>query len=317
MAKKIGEKCHCCEHTLTVSNFYTLKLRGHRRSTMLLPNSKSLGNGVIGFALLSLFIASAILVRSHDWYTPASDPGYYLGLAGGILMLLLLVYPLKKRVKFLQRMGSTKPWFVFHMICGIVGPLAIIFHSTFRIASQNALVAMVSMLLVAISGIIGRFIYVRIHAGLSDQELTLDELEGSETSESLNLNRDMQWATDVIKELLEFRAEANQQTSSRSAATLKFCKLPFVEWQVRRRCHRWLSVHLDKRATRRSWDATKRALRGRQFDALVAHYTEVVKRRAQYEMYRRLFAWWHILHLPFVWLLAASAVYHVVAVHMY
>ena len=284
---------------------------------MIFPNSKAIGGGVIGFSLFALLLASAIVVRSNDWYAPGSDFGYNLGLVGGILMLLLLVYPLKKRVKALQRIGSTRPWFIFHMICGIVGPLAIIFHSTFRIASQNALVAMVSMLLVAASGIVGRFIYVRIHAGLSDQELKLDELEGDETSESLNLNRDMRWAADVVKELMDFREWAHQRAPSRGATALKFCKLPFVEWRVRRRCHNWLSVHLDNRALKRNWDAQKRTSRGRQYDSLVERYTEVVARRAQYEMYKRLFAWWHILHLPFVYLLAASAIYHVVAVHMY
>jgi hypothetical protein len=284
---------------------------------MFLPRIKALGNGVIGFALISLLLASAILVRNHDWYTPGSDFGYYLGMLGGILMLLLLVYPLKKRVKFMQRAGSTKPWFVFHMICGIVGPLAIIYHSTFRIGSQNALVAMVSMLLVAISGIVGRFIYVRIHAGLSDHELTLDELEGDETSEALSFNRDMQWAPDVLTALTDFRAEANRPARSRLAGLVKFCRLPLVEWRVRRQSHRWLSAHLDRRGQARKWDEAKRIRRGRQFDALVAHYTATVKRRAQFSMYQKMFAWWHILHLPFVYILAASGIYHVIAVHMY
>jgi hypothetical protein len=284
---------------------------------MLLPDIKALGNGVTGFALLSLFVASAILVRSNEWYTPGSDFGYNLGLVGGVLMLLLLVYPLKKRLGILQRLGSTRPWFVFHMLCGVVGPLAIIYHSSFRVGSQNALVAMVSMLLVAGSGIIGRFIYVRIHHGLSENELRLDELEGDETSEAMNFNRDMHWAPDVLAELVQFRADANQSAASRIAGARKFCGLPFVEWRVRRRCHDRLSVHLDQRGVARNWDTAKRVLRGRQFDALVARYTTTVIRRAQLTLYRRLFAWWHILHLPFVYLLAASGIYHVVAVHMY
>jgi hypothetical protein len=93
--------------------------------------------------------------------------------------------------------------------------------------------------------------------------------------------------------------------------------LPLLEQKVRRRCHRALVDHLDKRAVARKWERARRILRGRQFDALVARYTTTVKRSAQYGAFKRLFAWWHILHLPFVYLLAASAVYHVVAVHMY
>lgn len=284
---------------------------------MQLPAIKTIGNSVIWFAAAALFVSSAILVRSHDWYQPGSDFGYNLGLVGGILMLMLLAYPLKKRVKWLQRIGSTKPWFIFHMICGVVGPLAVIYHSTFRINSQNAFVAMMSMLLVAGSGVIGRFIYVRIHDGLSEKESKLDELEDSENKQALNFSRDMHWAPDVVSALTNFRDWAGKPTPNRAAGIQKFLMLPMKEWSVRRQCHGMLSVQLDNRAQARNWDSRKRALRGRQFDQLIRQYTGIVKRHAQLNGYKRLFSWWHILHLPFVWLLAASAAYHVLAVHMY
>ena len=272
---------------------------------------------VIWFALSALLGASALMVRTHDWYTSGSPVGYNLGLAGGLLMLALLVYPLKKRLRFLQRLGSIKPWFIFHMSCGILGPLLVIFHSTFRIGSQNAMVAMVSMLLVAGSGVVGRYIYVRVHDGQSGQELKLDELEGDEESEALNFNRDMHWAPDVIAMLMNFREEAKRPGHGARESALRFLRLPWLERRVRRQCRRALSGHLDKRAVARQWDPQKRVLRGHQFDALVARYTATVKRAAQYDVYKRLFSLWHVLHVPFLYLLAASAVYHVVAVHMY
>ncbi len=284
---------------------------------MQLPVIKAIGNGVIWFALAALFVASAIVVRSKDWYQPGSDFGYNLGLVGGILMLLLLVYPLKKRIKALQRFGSTKPWFVFHMICGVVGPMAVIYHSTFRINSQNAFVAMMSMLLVAGSGVIGRFIYVRIHSGLSSKQDRLDELESSSSQAALNFERDMQWAPEVVNALTEFRKRAMKPAGDRIGGAAKFLALPVWEWGVRRDCAAMLGAQLKLRAQQRQWDGRKLATRTRQFNALVATYTMTVKRAAQFEVYKRMFAWWHILHLPFVWLLAASAAYHVLAVHMY
>jgi hypothetical protein len=42
-----------------------------------------------------------------------------------------------------------------------------------------------------------------------------------------------------------------------------------------------------------------------------------VVRVAQYSAYERLFALWHLAHLPFVYLLIISAVVHVIAVHAY
>jgi hypothetical protein len=173
------------------------------------------------------------------------------------------------------------------------------------------------MLLVAGSGIIGRFIYVRIYDGLSNKESRLDELESSESKQALNFNRDMHWAPDVVKTLTDFRVWAGQPAANRAAGTHKFLTLPLREWSVRRECHRLLAVQLDIRGELRNWDARKRALRALQFDKLIRQYTTTVKRRAQLDVYKRLFSWWHILHLPFVWLLGASAIYHVVAVHMY
>lgn len=284
---------------------------------MQLPQIKALSNVVASFALFSLFVASAILVRTRDWYTSGSDFGYNLGLAGGILMLLLLVYPLKKRVRALQHWGPTKPWFIFHMFCGIFGPLLVLYHSTFRIGSQNAMVAMVSMLLVAGSGVVGRYIYVRIHHGLSGQALKLDELEGDEESEALNINRDMRWAPDVVSELMAFRAAARDAGGTRLGAVKRFLSMPVREWRVRRSCHRRLAAYLDQRAVDRHWDGAKRRLRGTQFDALVARYIATVKLSVQLETYKRIFSWWHVVHIPFLYLLAASAVYHVIAVHMY
>lgn len=278
---------------------------------------KFVSNWVIWFAVTGLLGASVIVIRTQNWYTPGSDLGYNLGLVGGILMLALFAYPLKKRIRAFQRTGPSKPWFIFHMVCGIVGPLLIIFHSTFRFGSENATIATISMLLVVGSGIVGRFIYVHVHDGLSDHEFTLDELEGDEESEALSFNRDMHWAPDVIAMMMNFRDEVKRPSKSRVDSVIRFVSLPLLERRIRNQCHRALSVHLDKRGVARQWDTAKRGRRGRQFDALVARYTATVKRAAQLDAYKRLFSLWHVVHVPFIYLLVASAIYHVVAVHMY
>jgi hypothetical protein len=42
-----------------------------------------------------------------------------------------------------------------------------------------------------------------------------------------------------------------------------------------------------------------------------------VVRVAQFTAYERLFALWHVLHVPFVYLLVLTACFHVFAVHAY
>ena len=46
-------------------------------------------------------------------------------------------------------------------------------------------------------------------------------------------------------------------------------------------------------------------------------YTSLLGRVAQFSFYERLFALWHVFHLPIFLMMVLSAVIHVLAVHMY
>ena len=50
---------------------------------------------------------------------------------------------------------------------------------------------------------------------------------------------------------------------------------------------------------------------------MASRYLFSVVRVAQYTAYERVFALWHLAHLPFVYLLIISAFVHVFAVHAY
>src|SRR5204862_442085 len=113
--------------------------------------------------------------------------GYALGIIGGSLMLVLLAYSLRKRWAWLEFLGSTPSWFRFHMVLGIAGPLAILYHCNFSTGATNSNVALFSMLTVAGSGIIGRYIYAHIHNGLYGRKLEFGELRaGADSLRSLS-----------------------------------------------------------------------------------------------------------------------------------
>ena len=62
--------------------------------------------------------------------------------AGGSMMLVLLVYPLRKRVRALRFMGTVAHWFRAHMILGVAGPVCILLHSNFSLGATNSNVAL-------------------------------------------------------------------------------------------------------------------------------------------------------------------------------
>jgi len=96
--------------------------------------------------------------------------GYALGIIGVSLMLLLLTYPLAKRNHWLRQRVAVRHWFRLHMIMGILGPTAILFHCDFHMGSLNSSVALICMLLVVASGVIGRYFYSKVHLGLYGQK---------------------------------------------------------------------------------------------------------------------------------------------------
>ena len=132
------------------------------------------------YAAIVLALAAGWAVRDYNYVVAESGIGYWLGIIGGSLMLMLLVYPMRKRFRRWAVIGSVKAWFRIHMILGLVGPLLIIYHSGFKLGSFNSSVALFCMLLVATSGLLGRYLYQRIHHGLYGRKLRFEELYSNE-----------------------------------------------------------------------------------------------------------------------------------------
>ena len=86
---------------------------------------------------------------------------------------------------------------------------------------------------------------------------------------------------------------------------------------VHARCMRELRPLLHKHAQRRDWPHVKLQQRLSAASSVIDAYLLAVRHTAQFTAYERLFSLWHILHVPFVFMLVISGVVHVIAVHMY
>jgi hypothetical protein len=266
----------------------------------------------------------AILLGGGAWlagraelYTPGSDLGYNLGLVGSILMLLLLLYPLRKRVRFLQRAGELRHWFKVHMFLGITGPVLILYHSTLKLGSLNAAVAFYSMLIVAGSGVIGRFIYTKIHHGLYGRQATLRERQEHLGLQGESLKSKFHFAPSVEQRLKDLEAYAADQTRLGLLGVRRFLALTVRTRYVYWRSMREVKRSLLRAAKERNWPRGERSHRIRVARRILKGYMRELKEVAQFRTYERLFSLWHVLHVPFVFMLVFSAIVHVVYVHMY
>ena len=93
-------------------------------------------------------------------------------------MLILLAYPIRKRMRPARKaVGSVGFWFRLHMLLGLLGPLAILYHARFSWGALNSAFALGSMIVVASSGLVGRYFYSRVHRGYSGRKLELRALK--------------------------------------------------------------------------------------------------------------------------------------------
>lgn len=264
--------------------------------------------------LLLLGVSTQIPVARY--VSAQSGLGYALGIIGGSMMLLLLVYPLRKRFPALRFIGSVPQWFRIHMILGVTGPICILFHCGFSLGATNSNVALVSMLVVAGSGIVGRYFYFKIHHGLYGRKATLTELQAG--AQALKAHNP---ALPILPELVARIEREEHRLLSISGLSALAAFAPFVvalrTAGAQRRLRGYARSTIRAAATRSPTLAAQCA----RLENAVLSYADrrlaATRRVAEFRIYERLFSLWHVLHLPLFFMLLASGVTHVIAVNVY
>lgn len=264
-------------------------------------------------AVVIFLVCAAWTVYTTAPYSSSSQLGYTLGITGGLMMLMLLLYPLRKRTAFMQNWGPLKYWFRAHMIGGVLGPLFVLFHSTFRVGSPNAAIALGSMLLVTGSGLVGRFLYRQIHHGLYGSQATLQELREALTHDLAALTPQIDAMPGVRDEIERFVNLASVQHTGWVQRTMHFLVLA---WQ-RRRTHERARRDIMKLVMAGAFQSIEMRARLSELLKTIDRTLRAAQRTAQFSTYERLFALWHVVHIPFLGMLVLTAIVHVVAVHVY
>jgi hypothetical protein len=270
----------------------------------------------IGFVLAAILIYLGFRLPLARLLSPERGVGYMLGILGGSAMLLLLVYPARKRFAALRVIGSVKVWFQIHMVLGVAGPLLILYHSNFSLGATNSNAALFAMVIVAASGIVGRYFYARIHCGLYGHRTNLAELQAS--AQSL---RTKVAGASFVPDLLTALDAAERRMTERSRTPLRVLARPVTVsarmWIERRRLTRAAVAELRATAARSRVVAERHAHFERAVRRYIARRLQATRQVVEFESYERLFSLWHVLHLPLFFILLIAGVVHVIAVHVY
>ncbi len=232
----------------------------------------------------------------HDTLAAGGVWGVFLGFAGTALMLAMLLYTLRKKMPRATWLGSMSGWLLFHILCGIGGPLFILLHVGFAWPTGLVAIAFWCMVLVAVSGAFGRWVYgllPRSDGQVLDRSGTRSELA------DLHARLVMQTAEVDASELGEVVAEIRELEAS--ATTI--VDLLAAQRAHRRRRQRIRTVLDQMTELPSAQRAEARALLEAQLKLVRGLEASIVA--------RRLLRYWHLFHRPL-----AGAMYVIVAVHV-
>jgi hypothetical protein len=280
------------------------------------PSRKS-RNALYGYAFLVTVVIAGWLLSDAKLVDPNVGLGYWLGIIGGSLMLFLLLYPAGKKSTILRRLGLIKHWFQIHMIFGLVGPLFILYHCNFSVDAINSTVALYSMIAVAVSGIIGRYFYTRIHRGLYGKRANIEELR-AEISDSMENSRGLAAVLPkFINKLHDVSAKLIGDQYTRSISMGHSLSWIIKYYVVRLRLYLLINRELrEQSASSEAIHSNAKNLR-KTANAYATQQVGLMRQVAQLAVFERLFSLWHLFHMPLFLLLVVSALVHVLAVHMY
>ena len=119
----------------------------------------------LAYALAAIVAVTALYGVAYSqasaFPTASSLIGHGIGIAGFVLMLMTATLYSLRKLRADARWGSTAAWLKFHMVTGLVGPYMVLLHTAMKFNGLAGL-AMLLTVVVAASGLVGRYLYTRV-----------------------------------------------------------------------------------------------------------------------------------------------------------
>lgn len=238
----------------------------------------------------------------HDDYRilrPAGDLGHAAGIIGSLMMIFMLFYSVRKRIKVFKNWGRLNRWLDIHIFFGIMGPLLVVIHTSFKVQGLVA-VSFWSMVAVAMSGVLGRYLYLQIPRNVQGEQLSMqeiDNLKGELGGELIAKGKIDESQLDRIERDLSLEQKKNKGTLRMLLAIITDDLMrPFKTKKYRRKYLRNMNLSRDLED---------------QILNLILNRSLLNRKIAFLNQVQTLFHYWHVFHKPF-----AIIMYIIMLVHV-
>jgi hypothetical protein len=267
---------------------------------------------IYGFPYYRLDLAGRASSAYHAALRPSGAVGLRLGMLGAVLFLGLFLYPIRKRWPWLNRIGTTRHWLDFHVLLGIVAPLVVTFHSSFKLGGIAGAAYWI-MIAVALSGFVGRYLYAQIPRSLNTAELSLKEMESMAGRLTAQLQEQAILTPEELAPLLQLPSREAVARMSILMALGSILRLDLARPLLVSRLRRKSLSSFGKLATlggllpsnHRELEGVISACRG---------WSWISAKMLFLARIHSLFHLWHVVHRPFSYSFAVLVLIHIAVV---
>jgi hypothetical protein len=268
--------------------------------------------GIYGADYYMLPLEQRPYSEKHELLKPSGSIGLKLGVLGTVLFFIIFLYALRKVIPWLGRWGTARHWMDFHVIAGISAPIVIAYHASFKFQGIAGFAFWI-MLAVALSGIVGRYLYGQIPRSLTAAELSLNELQNSELDFSGALFAQSIYSEDQLQTALRVPAKEHIRRIGPLRAVGEMITLdmglPFRVAGLRR-----ASCGFGGKLISIGGLFSTGNREVEQIVGLVRKKVQLSKRVVYLDQTQRVFHLWHVIHRPFSYAFAILAIIHIVVV---
>jgi len=251
----------------------------------------------LGYSYYHLPIEDRFFHEDHLILKPSGTWGHGFGIIGSAFMIIGVgLYMLRKRFRAFTRIGILKHWLEFHIFLCSLGPILILFHTSFKFGGLVA-ISFWSMVAVFLSGIIGRFIYIQIPRTIEGRELSLNEVREMKRNVgdlAKNFATLDPQSYSVIVESIEKKGVDSQGN------IIGFIKKYFDD---RKQLQRVRSVLKHNNNPKPEFN---------EIINLVKSEISLNRRIERLMTMQNLFKYWHVAHLPFALVMLVIMIIHIV-----
>ncbi len=244
-----------------------------------------------GYSYYSTPLEERFYHPQYDWFKPSGIFGHGMGILGTLMVVFgVVIYIARKRYNFMSKYLRLKYLLEFHIFLCVLGPILILFHTTFKFGGIVS-VSFWSMVMVVLSGVIGRFIYIQIPRTIEGRELSLNEVKGMKSELAAQL--------DSNANLDEHTIQLIKSSTADSGAKISIVKKYFQDKKAIRQIRRTLlqkGVAVEERTGILN---------------MVKKEISLSNKIYRLETMQKLFKYWHVAHLPFALIMFIILIIHV------